>query len=182
MSTQPSDLRQWFAEEVQPVEPSLRAYLRRSLPSEGDVDDLLQDSYIRLLKAREKGTIRSTKPFLFAIARNAVRDFIHRKAGPNVIPITETDVLPVLDNDKGVVEFVCRTQELTLLAEAISTLPERCREVILLRKIQGYSQKEIALLLGIAEHTVESLASKGVRRCAEYLRDRGVGPQSDHGA
>ncbi|HVW20739.1 MAG TPA: sigma-70 family RNA polymerase sigma factor [Opitutaceae bacterium] len=181
MSTQPSDPGQWFAEEVRPFEPSLRAYLRRSLPSEADVEDLLQESYVRLLKAREKGTVRETKPFLFAIARNAVRTFIQRKTGAERIPITEEAALAVLEDDKGVVEFVCRTQELTLLAEAINALPPRCREVILLRKIQGHSQKEIAALLGIAEHTVESLAVKGVGRIERYLRDHGVGPDSDHG-
>ena len=180
MSTQPSGQAQWFAAEVQPLEKSLRAYLNRSLPSQADVDDLIQDSYFRLLKAKEKGTIRSTKRFLFAIARNAVRDFIHRKTEANVVPITENTALSVLDRDKGVVEFVCRQQELALLAEAIHSLPNRCREVILLRKIKNLSQREIADLLGIAEHTVEALAVKGVHRCAEYLRTRGVGPQPDH--
>ena len=181
MSTQPSDAEQWFADEVRPFEPSLKAYLRRSLPSEADVDDLLQESYARLVKARRKGTVRETKPYLFAIARNAVRTFIQRKMGVVQIPITEEAAMPVLEGDEGVVEFVCRTQELTLLAEAINALPERCREVILLRKIQGHSQKEIAHLLGISEHTVESLASKGVRRCEEFLRKHGVGPDATYG-
>lgn len=180
MSTPPSEQAQWFAAEVQPLERSLRAYLSRSLPSQTDVDDLIQDSYFRLLKAKKKGTIRRTKPFLFAIARNAVRDFICRKTEANFVPITEKAVLPVLDGDIGVVEFVCRQQELALLAEAINSLPDRCREVILLRKIKNLSQREIADLLGIAEHTVEALAVKGVHRCAEYLRTRGVGSQTDH--
>ena len=170
----------WFAEEVQPIELPLRAYLSRSLPSSADVDDVIQDSYIRLLKAKEKGTIRRPKPFLFAIARNVVRDFLQRKTKTDAIPITENTALPVLENDNDLVESVCRRQELALLTEAIKLLPERCREVILLRKIKGLSQREIAELLGIAEHTVESLAVKGVRRCAEYIRARTERVQSRH--
>lgn len=162
----------WFAEEVQPIEPPLRAYLSRSLPSQADVDDVIQDSYMRLLKAKEKGAIRRTKPFLFAIARNVVRDFLHRKDKIEAMPITENAALPVLENDEDLVELVCRRQEIALLTEAIKSLPERCREVILLRKIKCLSQREIADLLGIAEHTVESLAVKGVRRCADYIRAR----------
>jgi len=169
---------QWFEEEVQPWEKALRAYLHRSLPSHADVDDLIQVSYIHLLRAKEKGMIRDTKPLLFSIARNLVRDFLRQRSDDLFVPLTETAALPVLLDKGGVVEHVCRQQELALLDEAIQTLPERCREVILLRKIKGLSQKEIASLLGIAEHTVESLATKGVHRCGAFLRAHGVEPQS----
>ncbi|MCX6956039.1 MAG: RNA polymerase sigma factor [Verrucomicrobia bacterium] len=170
-----ADQTRWFAEEVQPHERPLRSYLRQSLPSLEDVDDLVQESFARLMRARRTTEIRATKPLLFAIARNAVRDFIARKVRADFVPITENPGMPVLVDGADVVELVCRRQEIELLAEAIQSLPERCREVLLLRKIKNLSQKEIAALLGIAEHTVESLAAKGTRRCAEYLRARGVG-------
>ncbi len=160
----------WLAEEVQPCELPLRAYLRRSLPSQADVDDFVQETYFRLLKVKEKGKIRNTKGLLFAIARNAVRDFLRRKDDADFVPMTENAPMSVLYGEVGLVDLVCRREELALLTQAINSLPERCREVILLRKIKGLSQKKIAELLGIAEHTVESLAVKGVRRCVEYLR------------
>ena len=172
-----NDQSRWFAEEVLPHEQPLRSYLRQSLPSLADVDDLVQDCFARMMRAKNTGTIRSPKPLLFAIARNAVRDFIQRKGRAELIPITENAECAVLAGESDVVELVCRKQELALLTEAIHALPERCREVLLLRKIKGYSQKEIAALLGIAEHTVEVLAAKGTRRCADYLRARGVGAQ-----
>ena len=164
----------WFAREVLPYEPPLRSYLRQSLPSLADVDDLVQDCFARMLRAKTTGTVRAPKPLLFAIARNAVRDFIHRKGRAELIPITENTECAVLVGESDVVELVCRKQELALLTEAIRSLPERCREVLLLRKIKGLSQKEIARLLGIAEHTVEALAAKGTRRCAEFLQARGM--------
>ena len=170
-----TDQSRWFTEEVLPHEPPLRSYLRQSLPSLADVDDLVQDCFARMMRARTTGTIRAPKPLLFAIARNAVRDFIHRKSRAELIPITENAELAVLEAESDVVELICRKQEIALLTEAIRSLPERCREVLLLRKIKGLSQKEIAALLDIAEHTVEALAAKGTRRCADYLRARGVG-------
>lgn len=169
-----NDQSRWFAEEVLPHEQPLRSYLRQSLPTLADVDDIVQDCFARIMRARRTGTVRSPKPLLFAIARNAVRDFIHRKTRAELIPITETFDCAVLEGESDVVESVCRKQELALLTEAIHALPDRCREVLLLRKIKGLSQKEIAELLGIAEHTVEALAAKGTRRCAEFFRARGV--------
>ena len=160
-----------------PHEPLLRSYLRQSLPSLADADDLVQDCFARMMRARAQGIVRSPKPLLFAIARNAVRDFIARKGRAELIPITETVEDAVLVDGSDVVEAVCRSQELDLLADAIRSLPDRCREVLLLRKIKGLSQKEIAALLGIAEHTVEALAAKGTRRCAEFLHARGLGKE-----
>ncbi len=128
-----------------------------------------------MLRAQRSGPVHSAKGLLFAIARNAVRDFIRRNTRNTHVQITETVALPVLLDEHGVVESICRTQELALLKDAINSLPERCREVLLLRKIKGMSQRDIAKLLGISENTVESLAVKGARRCAQYLRARGVG-------
>ncbi len=170
---------QWFAREVQPHDHSLRAYLRKSLPCPADADDAAQETYVRLLRAKAGDRIRATKPLLFAIARNAVRDFFSFRARADYVAITETDHLPVLAEERGTIESLCHAQELALLTEAINTLPERQREVILLRKIKGYSQKEIAGLLGIAEHTVENLAVKGARRCADFLRAHGVTSSHD---
>jgi RNA polymerase sigma-70 factor (ECF subfamily) len=168
---------QWFAEEVKPHEASLRAYLRHSLTSLADVDDLMQECYARLLRERARGEVRSNRAFLFAVARNAVRDLLRRRAVSEAIPITENVRLPVLDEGDDVVDFVSRREELAILTEAIRALPERCRHVFLLRKIQGLSQREIAARLGITENTVETLVAKGARRCADHLRARGVGPQ-----
>ena len=91
------------------------------------------------------------------------------------IVFVETDDLRVLDDEgKGVVDSVCHQQELTLLTEAIRELPERCRQVFLLRKIQELPQKVIAQRLGISESTVETLVAKGSARCANYFHRRGL--------
>lgn len=167
----PEELR-WFSEEVEPHERSLRAYLQAAAPATANVDDLLQESYLRLLRVRETGAVRSVKALLFVIARNAVRDAVRHKLANREISSTEIDAFPVLDDSADVVDLVARRQERVLLAEAMRSLPERCREVLILRKIHGLSQKEIAAKLGISENTVESLVSRGLRRCASYLRPR----------
>jgi len=168
----------WFTAEVQPHEPLLRAYLCQAFSSQADVDDLVQETYLRVLRARQQGPIRSSKSFLFAVARNAVRDVLRRRAVSRTIPIMENEPVSVSEDGSGVVDLVSRRQELALLNEAICALPERCRQVFLLRKIQDLSQKKIAARLGITENTVETLVAKGARRCADYLRRKGVMP--DH--
>lgn len=170
----PPEYSRWFSEEVLPHEPSLRSYLRHSLRSLADVDDVLQECYSRVLRAKAQGGVQSSRAFLFAVARNLVRDSLRRRAVARMEEITEKTRSTVLEEGPSVVEFVSRREEVAVLREAIQALPDRCRQVFLLRRIQGLSQREVAQRLGITEATVESLVAKGLHRCADYLRKRGV--------
>ena len=164
------ELARWFAEEVQPHEPSLRAYLRVSAPTTTDVDDFVQESYIRLFRMHEAGPVRCPRALLFTIARNVVRDCYRRGRADRELPLSDAQVSDLLDQATNVIEEVNQRQERALLADALRELPVRMRDVLLLRKIHGLSQKEIAAKLGMSEHTVESNISRGLRRCSESLR------------
>ncbi len=164
----------WFAEEVQPHESSLRSYLRQLFPSLPDVDDLVQESYARLIRAREAGRVAYARAFLFTTARNAALDFFRRRRVVRIDGIPDMQALPVADDRPGVAESLSRQQELALLAAAVRTLPERCRQVLTLRLMYAMSHKEIAAELRISEHTVKAQLAKGMRRCAGYLAERGL--------
>lgn len=174
MPPQDPEQARWFAEEVQPHEGSLRSYLRNKFPGHPDIDDLVQETYARLLQARESGGVRAPKSFLFATARNAAFDFFRRRQVAAIDGIAELELLPVLEDRPGVAETVGHDQELQLLAEAIQSLPDRCRQVLTLRKIYSLSHREIAAKLGISEHTVNAQVAIGVLRLRDYLAARGV--------
>lgn len=172
MSPRDSQSR-WFGESVQPHEGALRGYLSKLVPP-SDVDDLVQETYARLLRAHERGAIESPRGLLFATARNAARDLFRRRAVARTFPITEIDHSRVFDDAPSVEEAVSRRQEADLLQAAIAALPPRCREILLLRKIENLSHREIAARLGIAEHTVEAQLTKGLRRCEEFFARCGL--------
>jgi RNA polymerase sigma-70 factor (ECF subfamily) len=165
---------QWFAEEVQPYEPALRAYLHGRFPALQDQDDIVQDTYARLLRAREAGTIRHPKAFLFTTARNAALDFFRRKRAVSMDDVTHFDESTVLVDRPDLAELISREQEFEILAAAVRTLPDRCRQVIMLRYLDGLAYKEIAVQLDISPETVKAQMAKGMRRCAEYFRERGL--------
>jgi RNA polymerase sigma-70 factor (ECF subfamily) len=164
----------WFATEVLPHEPALRAWLVTHFGPDCDVDDLVQETFARVLRAGAAPRAGSAKAFLFAAARNLAVDQLRHRRVIAFEPITELHESHVLDDKPGVGETVSRRQELELLTAAIQSLPERCRHVLTLRKIYGLSQKEIAAQLGITEHTVEAQVGIGVKRCAEYLARFGL--------
>jgi RNA polymerase sigma-70 factor (ECF subfamily) len=164
-----SEHARWFADHVQPHEPILRAWLRSRFASEADLDDVVQESYVRLLRARERGEVSSPKAFLFAVARNLALDrFRHRQAVPTE-SLAENEALSVLEENGNTPEIIARNQELELLTEAIQSLPDRCRQIFTLRKVYGLSQAEIAQQLGVSENTVSAQLTIGVKKCMAFM-------------
>jgi RNA polymerase sigma factor (sigma-70 family) len=172
-----SDDARWFAENVLPHEVSLRSYLRRRVAGVGDVDDVVQETFLRILRAGRGRQIRSIRGFVFRVAQRLVIDALRsvRRRGIHE-PVTENHILDVIQEERGVAEEVSLRQEMELLAEAIDALPRRCREIIILRKLEGLSHREIARRLGLSTETVQVQIGRGMRRCSAYLRARGVGP------
>ena len=164
----------WFLEEVQPHEPMLRAWLQARFPGLTDTDDLVQESYARLIRAREQGRVRNAKNYLFKTALNAALDLVRRRKVVPFEPVGEDDRLSVLEESPHAGEAASRSEELEILREAMHALPTRCRQVFTLRKLYGLSHREIAAQLGIAEKTVEEQVNRAMRRCAAFLRTRGL--------
>jgi RNA polymerase sigma-70 factor (ECF subfamily) len=170
MPPQDSEQARWFAEELQPHEPMLRAWLRSRFPRGFDIDDVVQEAYLRVLQARDSMRLQSPKAFLFATARNLALNRLRHQWVERVDPLTETEVESVMDDGHDIPEALARAQELELLTKAIQSLPTRCRQVLTLRKIYGMAQKDVALELGISEHTVEAQGVIGLRKIGEYFR------------
>lgn len=169
-----SDAR-WFSEEVQPHEPALRAYLRGRFPTLQDVDDQIQETYARVLRARESGRRQTTRGYLFAIARNAALDLFRRKRALPVVGLAEIDSLAVAEEGPTAAEALDRSQDLEVLEAAVNALPDRCREIFRLRRLHDLSHREIADRLGISEHTVNAQLVQGMMRCRAFLRARHAG-------
>lgn len=170
----------WFAQELQPHEPALRSFLRSRFPSLADPSDVVQEAYSRLLKVyANEGGIRCPRALLFTTARNIALDLIRHQRVLPMQPVTDSLELPVLDDEATAAEIIDQRYEFEVLAEAVRTLPDRCRQVIMLRYVDNLSYKEIATQLGISPETVKVHMAKGIRRCTEFFAERGLTDPND---
>jgi RNA polymerase sigma-70 factor (ECF subfamily) len=169
-----TDQARWFSEEVNPHRGALRDYVRRAFPGVRDVDDVVQDSLLRIWAARAHRQIGCARAFLFKIARNRALDLLRHGAASPLVGVRDLAALSVAEEDRSPADALATTEKIELLAEAIADLPARCREIVVLRKLSGLSQREVAGRLGLSERTVEVQVARGTRRCAEFLRRRGV--------
>ncbi len=164
----------WFATAVLPHEAALRAWLRSRFPNLPDHDDIVQEAFSRVLRQRERGEVQSAKALLFTAARNLALDALRRRGVAPAIAITDFGESCVLESTPDAAATLNQQQELAILTEAVRALPDRCRQVVMLRHLEGLSYREIAAQLGISPETVKVQLAKGLRRCAAHFAVRGL--------
>lgn len=160
----------WFAEEVHAHDSQLKSYLRGKYPGMRDVDDLVQESYLRTWRALTTRPIRSGKAFVFSVARRLAIDRLRRERVAALVLRDEPVELTGAGAESAMGDPQAEQRQIELLGRAIAELPARCREVILLHKIDGMSQREVGDKLGISEKTVENHVANGVKRCEAFFR------------
>lgn len=163
-----------FTRDVHVHRAAVIGWLRSRFPSVADAENLVQEAMTRVWRALSRGAVESPRALLYATTHNLAVDQVRRE---RVAPFESTGdmlELAIAEDGPSPADTTARRQELELLTQAIQALPERCRQVLTLRKIYGLSQREIAERLGIAEHTVEAQVANGMRRCSHYLSRLGL--------
>ena len=160
------DIDEWFARNVLPHEPDLRRWLAR-IAADLDQDDIVQETYAGM--AKDYRAIRNPRAFMFTVARNAVIAHLRHKRIVSIVAIADLEKVPLIDGQATGEQVLVGREELSMLQQALADLPERCRQVLTLRKIEGLPQREVAERLGLSESTVEKHVSSGIRRCADWF-------------
>lgn len=153
----------WLARNVLPHEALVRSKLATICVYDLDIEDVIQEMYARLLSQPSLESIRYPRQYAIQTAKAIVIDHVRHM---RVISITSSESLETLDtpmpeaNTEERLEFQGEIQE---VAEALAQLPAKCRETLILRRMEGLSQKEVAQRLKISEKTVEKHMANGVR-------------------
>lgn len=163
-------LNEWFCREVLPLERSLTTFIRRNWKVMSDVPDLRQEIYERVLIGARRELPGRTAPYLFITARHHL---INRAKRAKVISfdlVADLETI-VIDADMLTPERHANArEELKRTREGIDRLPPRCREVLLLRKLENLSTREVAERLGVGIDTVEQQTVYGMRALVDFMR------------
>lgn len=143
-----------------------------------DIEDIVQATYVRVCQYNTRNEIQEPKALMLSVARNLALDHVKRaehKLTTTFASDVELESALAKDAIDESYHAVTSNEEFARFCDAVRQLPQQCRRVFVLKKVYGYSQREIAQELGVAESTVEKHIATGMSHCVRYLREQ---PQS----
>ena len=155
--------REAFAGFYQRSAPALRAYLMRVSGNSALADDLLQESYLRFLCAKQpEGGEVNYRRYLFRIATNLLRDHWRRP---------KHGCLEEIPDQFLVAQDISSQVDLqAALGPAMARMRPRDRQLLWLAHAEGYSHQEISEITGLATTSIRLLLFRARRKMAHLLR------------
>ncbi|HGM5880202.1 TPA: RNA polymerase sigma factor [Stenotrophomonas maltophilia] len=152
--------------------PLLRGFFVRR-GARQDAEDLVQETYLRLLRAREgKGEpIANPEAYLFTVAQNLAREQAARRRW-STLSIEEIEGPGQnLASGECVEDAAEREQRRQRLQTLLETLPEHTRAVLVMQYRDGLSYKQIAERMGVSAHMVKKHVVRGLSVCRRALAE-----------
>jgi RNA polymerase sigma factor (sigma-70 family) len=147
---------------------SLLQFLRRRVRAAVDIEDLAQETYLRLLRARDLREVRNPQAYLLRVAGHVVTEWRHNQPQPESMATLDEDLLI----DDCLPEFVLdATLSQHRLDETLAAASPAMRAVLLLRLRDERPYKEIAQELGMTDRQVKRYLARGYERLRGVLEN-----------
>ncbi|MFY0690662.1 MAG: RNA polymerase sigma factor [Paracoccaceae bacterium] len=149
--------------------PRVFGFCLRILGDRAEAEDVTQDAMLRLWRMAPDWQQRDAKlsTWLFRVASNLCTDRLRKRGDVGLDQIDEPT-----DTGPGAEALLMQADRKSALDRALAALPERQRQAVILRHIEGLSNPEIAEILGIGIEAVESLTARGKRGLAAALSNK----------
>jgi len=146
--------------------PRVFGHAVRVLGDRAEAEDVTQDAMMRLWKVAPHWRMGEAKvsTWLYRVTANLCTDRLRRKRGVGLDEVDEP-----LDPSPSVTDQLQTRERMDALQAGLQTLPERQRQAVILRHIEGLANPEIAEILEISTEAVESLTARGKRALAQAL-------------
>ena len=169
-SDEPQDFETFFTENRR----ALSSYLRRRLSSDSDVQEVVQESYARIL-SYGYGCSRPRqvwKALLYRIATNLVHSRGRMDKSHNKVGHTCVDDIELASEEPSQERVVAAQQELQIVRQTILQMTPKCRKVFLLSRTHRKTYPEIAEICGISVKMVEKYISQALAALRRELGGR----------
>lgn len=152
-------------------EPRLRAYFLSRARNPADVDDLMQEVSVQLLRRGDDAGIEHMRAYLFQVAANVLND--HGR----YLSSRRSDQHDAYDEDQHAVaseisieRIVIGEEALARIIIALRQLPQRTQDVFFLRAIRQRKHDEVAKLLGISTRVVQKHMTRALKHLTPVMR------------
>jgi len=164
----------WFLEEIFQHRAALHRYLGKLTSGAEDIEDLVQEAYVRIYALPDFRDVESPRALLFRIAHNLAIERARRHKAQATDTVADLEALDVYSSEAPPEEQTDARRRFESFCNAVERLPPLCRRVFVLRKVHKLSHAEISEVLGVSQSTIEKHVAKGLVRCRDHLRELGL--------
>ena len=152
--------------------PLILGYAARLLNDRAEAEDVAQEAMLRLWRVAPDWRQGEAKisTWLYRVTTNLCTDRLRLRMRRNVVALD--DAPDMADVALGAVAVLIEADRMAALNAALTSLPDRQREAVVMRHIEGLSNPEIADVMDIGIEAVESLISRGKRALVANLAKR----------
>ncbi len=148
---------------------ALLRYVEQRVGNTADAADIVQETYVRLRAANQDEALGNPQAYVYRVASNLLIDTMRRRAFRGQYVRSGTLPEEVASEEPSLERQLVDSERLALLLKAVNSLPTRCREVFILRKIHHLEFAEIERRLGISRTMVDRHLRKALLRCAQAV-------------
>lgn len=159
-----TDVAGWYRQ----YHKRLLQYLRGSLRTESDAQDVSQEVFLRLLRVPDERVIEHPRAYLFRVAANVVSDWRSGQKTEQALPLDDPDALPAADSTD---DDYARRERQVQIRKVVAALPLHQRTALLLSTQHGLTYKQIATTLDVSERMVKRYIVKAYARLRQELSE-----------
>ena len=163
----PKSLTQTYLSIVERLRRAISGIVR---PKE--VEDIVQEAYVRACQAERATSIRAPSSFLFKTVRNLALDHVKRSESRLSDSFEEENLAEAFYQHSFGLNPQDETvshEEFSLFCDAVRLLPAQCRRAFVLKKVYGFTRKEIAEQMNISENTVQTQIARGLKASWRFM-------------
>jgi RNA polymerase sigma-70 factor (ECF subfamily) len=173
------DIDFWFMDRVLPYRGVHLNYAHRLTGHRAEAEDIVQEAYARIFAGANWQGVAHPHAFAMRTIHNVAIDGFRSAGVVQMKQALRLDTFDPADERPSPEREVMARAELRRVFQALENLPERCRDVVRLRRIDGFSTTQIALRLGISVSTVEKHLVRGVRLLIAALKQPTPGQETE---
>lgn len=152
----------------------LLSFFRKRTHNSSDTHDLVQQVFLQLAQSRQQGEIHNPDAYIFQTAANALRDHYRHLAVRNRYVTEMVSASDTNASELSSERIVLAREDLARLVAGMRDLPERTRDILILRCFEGLKNAEIAKLQHISTRSVEKHIAKGLAALSQILDLKGT--------
>lgn len=150
--------------------PHLKTFFGRRVRAREEIADLMQEAFLRVLRADSSQAIHNPEAYLFAVAGNLAREYsmLRRRFG-DATDVADPSIEGELSNWPDMDTELSASQRLEALHAVLDELRPKCRAAVVMQYRDGLTYEQIGDRLGVSANMVKKYLSKALALCRERL-------------